>query len=247
MKNFVVNLDHRPEKYERFLKTNEGCGIAFERFPAVDGSQLTDQEVMEMRIVAPGSRFTRGAVGGTASMSRIWKLVAQQNAPALVFEDDCILRHDINAHLATLLPSLGNWDMLALGYNTDSVLDVELAPGMKSMMVFRPQYPNDESESAFQKSTSQVSAFRLNCCFGPAGYVLSPAGAQKLLQLILPMDNRPVAVEALGRVLLTTGADGMGNSIYSSINAYVCFAPLVLPRNQKATSTVQTSDARTWG
>ena len=52
MKNFVVNLDRQPEKFERFLKRNEGCGIAFERFPAVDGSKLTDEEVMAMGIVA---------------------------------------------------------------------------------------------------------------------------------------------------------------------------------------------------
>src|SRR6476620_2535177 len=122
MKNFVVNLDRQPEKYERFLTRNEGCGIAFERFPAVDGSKLTNEEVMAMGIVAPGSRFAPGTVGGTASMSQIWKQVAEQDEPALVFEDDCTIRHDILPRLATLLPSLGDdWDMLVLGYNTDSI------------------------------------------------------------------------------------------------------------------------------
>jgi GR25 family glycosyltransferase involved in LPS biosynthesis len=251
MKNFVVNLDRQPEKYERFLKRNEGCGIAFERFPAVDGLKLTNEEVMAMGIVAPGSRFAQGAVGGTASMSLIWKLVAEQDEPALVFEDDCTIRHDINAHLARLLPSLGDWDMLVLGCNTDSVLDLELAPGMKSIMVFRPPRPDDVSDAAFQRSTSQVAAFRLNCCFGPGGYVLSPAGARRMYPYWLPMDHRLVTIEALGnRALPTMGADMMANSIYPFVKAYACFAPLVVPRNDSATSTTQShiaSAARTWG
>jgi GR25 family glycosyltransferase involved in LPS biosynthesis len=265
MKNFVVNLDRQPEKYERFLKRNEGCGIAFERFAAYDGLQMTNEEVMAMGIVAPGSRFAPGTVGGTASMSRIWKLVAEQDEPALVFEDDCTIRHDIQARLATLLPSLGDWDILVLGYNTDSVLDIELAPAvmstsmpglelvpsMKAMMGFRPQRPDDLSDSVFQRSTSQVAAFRLNSCFGPGGYVLSPVGARRMYPYIFPMDNRVVTIEALGnRALMTMGADMMGNSAYRLVKAYACFAPLVVPRNDAVTSTTQShvaSAARIWG
>jgi GR25 family glycosyltransferase involved in LPS biosynthesis len=265
MKNFVFSLDRQPEKFASFLKRNEGCGIAFERFAAVDGSQLTDQEVMAMGIVAPGSRFAPGTVGGTATVSRIWKLVAEQDAPALIFEDDCTIRHDVLGRLATLLPSLGDWDILVLGYNTDSVLDVELAPGimstsmpglevvpsMRAMMGFKPQHPDDLSDAAFQRSTSQVAAFRLNCCFGPAGYVISPAGARRMYPYIFPMDNRAVTIEALGhRVLTTMGADMMMNSTYRFVNAYACFAPLVVPRNDAATSSTKShvaSAARTWG
>jgi GR25 family glycosyltransferase involved in LPS biosynthesis len=265
MKNFVVNLDRQPEKFASFLKRNEGCGIAFERFAACDGSQMTNEEVMAMGIVAPGSRFAPGTVGGTASMSRIWKLVAEQDEPALVFEDDCTIRHDISARLETLLPSLGDWDVLVLGYNTDSILDLELAPaitstsmpglesvpGMKAMMVFKPRHADDLSDAVFQRSTSQVAAFRLNCCFGPGGYVLSPAGARRMDPYYFPMDNRVVTIEALGnRALTTMGADMMGNSIYRFVKAYACFAPLVVPRNHAATSTTQShvaSAARIWG
>ena len=263
MKNFVVNLDRQPEKYETFLKRNAGCGIAFNRFAAVDGSKLTNEEVVAMGIVAPGSRFAPGTVGGTASMSQIWKQVAEQDEPALVFEDDCTIRHDILPRLAALLPSLGDdWDMLVLGYNTDSILDVEMAPAlampgleqepsMKAMMVFRPQRPGDRSDAVFQRSTSQVAAFRLNACFGPGGYVLSPLGARRMYPYWLPMDNRMVTIEALGnRSLMSMGADMMGNSIYRYVKAYACVAPLVVPRNNAAASTTQShipSAARIWG
>jgi len=57
-----------------------------------------------------------------------------------------------------------------------------------------------------------------------------------------------VQIEALGnRMLPTTGLDGMGNSVYRFMQAYACFAPLVVPRNDNATSTTYTHDARAWG
>ncbi|MDH6260849.1 glycosyltransferase family 25 protein [Bradyrhizobium sp. BR13661] len=248
MKNFVINLDRHPEKFARFLERNAGCNIAFERFAASNGLEMTDEDVMAMRLVAPGARFTRGAVGGAASLWRILNWIAGQNEPALVFEDDCTVRHDIIARLEMLLPTLGNWDLLVLGCNTDSVLDLELAPGMKSMMVFRPARPDDRTDAAFQAANSQVAALRLNTCFGPAGNLISPAGAKRLLELCYPMDNRPVQIEALGnRMLPTAGLDGMGNSVYRFMQAYACFAPLVVPRNDNATSTTYTHDARAWG
>jgi glycosyl transferase family 25 len=246
IKNFVISLDRQPDKYESFLKRNTGCEIAFERFSASDGSQMTDQDVMALGLVAPGARFTKGAVGCAASHWRIWKWAAEHGVPALVFEDDATIRHDINERLATLLPALGNWDYVALGYNIDSVLDVEFAPGMRSIMVFMPKRPDDKIDAEFQRSKTQVAAIRLNTCFGTAGYVVSPSGARKLLELCFPMDNRSFSVPSLGRTLAATGIDHMMNVIYGGIEAYACFAPLVVPRNDHASSTVQTADAREW-
>jgi GR25 family glycosyltransferase involved in LPS biosynthesis len=246
MKNFVVTLDRQPEKFESFVKRNAGCGIAFERFSASDGSQMGDQDVMATRLVAPGTQFTKGAVGCAASHGRIWKWAAEENAFALVFEDDAAIRYDISTQLAALLPTLGSWDFLTLGYNTDSILDLELAPGTKSIMCFNPQYPNDQDYAAFQSSTAQVAAFRVNGYFGGGGYVISPEGARRLLELCFPMDNRAVYISGLGREVQTTGLDGMMNSIYPYVNVYACFAPLVLPGNNKAISTTYTGDARTW-
>jgi GR25 family glycosyltransferase involved in LPS biosynthesis len=248
MKNFVLNLDRRADKYESFLRQNGACGIAFERFSASDGSQMSEADVMALRLVAPGARFTRGAVGCAASHSRIWKSVVEQGVPALVFEDDAAIRHDVNERLATLLPALGNWDYVAVGYNTDAVLEVEPAPGMKTVMTSLPKRPDDRTVALFQGSTTPVGAFRLVTAFGTSGYVVSPAGARKLLQLCFPIDNRSYARTLFGQTVEVpvSGIDHMLNCVYDSVEAYACFAPLVLPHNDVANSTTQTGDARGW-
>lgn len=247
MRSFVINLDRQPAKYESFLRRNAASKLGFERLSASDGSRMSDGEVMAQQLVAPGTRFTRGAVGCAASHRLVWSWVAEQGVPALVFEDDATVRHDLNERLAELLPALDNWDYVTLGYNIDSVLDIEFAPGMKSMMAFSPQHPNDQTDADFQSSTTPVAAFRLNTCFGTPGYAVSPSGARKLLQLCFPMDNRQYKVPLLGRELGVVGIDGMMNCIYPSVAAYACFAPLVMPRNDTATSTtIQAADLRSW-
>ena len=246
MKNFVINLNRQPEKYESFLQMNAGTKIAFERFEASDGASLSPKDVVEMKLLAPGAKLTPGAVGCAASHFRIWVQTVESGVPALVFEDDVIIRDDIKERLDSLLPTLEDWDYITLGYNTDSILDLELVPGMTSRMMFLPKYPNGENAASFQKSTAQVAAMRLNNCFGTPGYVVSPEGARKLLKLCFPMDNRTFPVPALNRTLPAVGVDGMMNTIYSSIQAFACFAPLVVPKNDHATSTVQTGALRRW-
>ncbi len=246
MKSFVINLNRQPEKYESFLRLNGGTKIAFERFDASDGALISPKDAVGMKLVAPGAQLTAGAVGCAASHFRIWVRTIELGVPTLVFEDDAIIRDDINQRLDLLLPTLKDWDYITLGYNTDSVLDLDLAPGMRSMMMFLPKHPTDENAAAFQRSTAQVAAIRLNNCFGTPGYVVSPAGALKLLQLCFPMDNRTYPVPALNRMLGVVGVDGMMNTIYNSIEAFACFAPLVVPKNDHATSTVQTGAFQRW-
>ena len=246
MKNFVINLGRQPERYDNFLRLNAATKIAFERFDASDGVLLSREDAVGMKLVAPGTQFTPGAGGCAASHFRIWQQTVESGTPALVFEDDAILRNDIKERLDVLLPALTNWDYIALGYNTDLVLDLDWAPGMRAMMVFQPKYPNDENAAVFQVSTAQVAAIRLNNCFGTPGYVISPAGARKLLQLCFPMDNRSYPVPAYNATGKVIGIDSMLNTVFASVRAFACFAPLVVTKNDQATSTVQTGAAQLW-
>lgn len=114
-------------------------------------------------------------------------------------------------------------------------------------MVFTPKQPSNESAEVFQRSTAEVAAFRLINCFGTAGYVVSPRGAKRLLELCFPMENRFLRVAALNRTIPVLGVDGMMNFIYNSIEAFACLSPLVIPKNNNAVSTtVPTGEIPRW-
>jgi len=246
LKNFVINLNRRPERYDSFLRVNAATKIAFERFEASDGASMSSEDVGRMKLVAPGTRFTPGAIGCAASHLRIWQQTVESETPAVVFEDDAVLRNDAKERLEVLLTTLTSWDYIALGYNTDIILDVDWAPGMRAMISLQPPYPNEEHAAVFQVSTAQVAAIRLNNCLGIPGYVVSPAGARKLLELCFPMDNRSYPVPAYNSTGKVIGIDAMMNAVYGSIRAFACFAPLVVSKNEQATSSIQTKDAQLW-
>lgn len=237
MKNFVINLNRQPEKFDNFLKLNAGCGIAFERYEACDGAALAEQDAVRLQIVVPGTKFTKGSIGCAVSHYRLWQQAVELNEPILVFEDDAAIRDDFNAVLPALLENLPPWDYFTFGYNTDSILDIDFGKGMSSALAFAPKRPSAQDQRDFVKSNAPVSVFRLNNCFGTCGYAISPAGARKILRLCFPMDNRPITIMALKRTFPAFNFDCIMNDIYKRIDAYACFAPLVLPRNDVAVST----------
>jgi GR25 family glycosyltransferase involved in LPS biosynthesis len=237
MKNFVINLKRQPEKFDNFLKLNAGAGIAFERYEACDGAALAEQDAIDMKIVVPGTKFSKGSIGCAVSHYRLWQQAVEINEPILVFEDDAAVRDDFNGIYPALLAALESWDYFTFGYNTDSILDIEWARGMTSAIAFAPRQPSPANQQDFVKSTPPVAAYRLNNCFGTCGYAISPSGARRLLKHCFPMNNRQITIQALKRTFPAFNFDCILNDVYGRIEAYACFPPLVLPKNDVAVST----------
>ena len=75
--------------------------------------------------------------------------------------------------------------------------------------------------------------------FGLCGYVISPAGARKLLARCFPMDNRMVDFPGTGNRFAVFSIDSMMNAFFRALDAYVFIGPLALPLNDWANSTVE--------
>jgi GR25 family glycosyltransferase involved in LPS biosynthesis len=238
---WVLNLARTPERLKWFREQNAGVEVSIERFDAIDGSTLDPRAVVANGIVAAGSRFTPGAVGNAMSHRAIWSESLARQRPALVFEDDAVLRHDIGAVLPRLVSQVqDNWDIVLLGYNTDSVIELKLwEGGIHLRAAFSVAAPTAAHLTAFAASREPVELFKLSRAFGCCGYAISPRGAEKLLSKCFPMDNRVLPIPALGRSITLSAIDGMLNAFFDSISAYACFTPLVMPINDRASSSVQ--------
>ena len=115
-------------------------------------------------IVTPGTKFTKGSIGCAISHFRLWQQCIEKNEPILVFEDDAAVRNDFNEALPKLLAELERWDYVTFGYNTDSILDVEIAGGMGAALAFSPQYPSEGLLRDFVRAAKPAAAYRLNLC-----------------------------------------------------------------------------------
>lgn len=129
---FLINLDRRPDRLETTTRLLEERGYKdVIRFPAVDGSKLSDQQLTElvnpnaMNAIIKGERtqhheLSRGAVGCYLSHAGVWEKCGV-NKSIIIFEDDTkpsLSQSQLNSILSTC-PD--DWDIILFGgqYNID--------------------------------------------------------------------------------------------------------------------------------
>lgn len=228
---FVINLDRQPGRLADFYEWNSGCGLSIERFAAVDGHKLDERA---RRAIAKSDRVTRGMIGSCSSHKQLWEYARNASRPTVIFEDDVVLRADIRTVLPPLIAGIGRpWDIVLLGFNTNSLLVVR--PGEPVLTRRLPKYPTGHELKEFKSSRDIVALARLSYTFGIGGYVLTPTGAKKLLDLCFPIDDELVVTLPYFTIPVK-GLDYMLNLFYRDIQAYICVPPLALSPNDQKTS-----------
>lgn len=103
LKTFLINLDRRPDRLQFVKKQLDDLSIPFERFPAVDGTTLTEAQksiLDQQRFLLECKKIpVMGEVGCALSHRAVWQRMVDENLThALILEDDI--------HIASQLPSL---------------------------------------------------------------------------------------------------------------------------------------------
>lgn len=236
---FVINLKHQPERLKAFFQRNSPSNLHFHHFEAVDGAQFRAGDIPD-GIVAKGTHnYSPGAIGAAMSHLALWQLCIEQNKSLVVFEDDAYLRYDFKAQLTSLSAQVVEWDFILLGYNTDSVLELSIAPGIDFGGLFSVRYPTINDLTGFAKTNNPVGLAPLNLAMGLCGYAVAPGGAEQLIEHCFPMDTRPVHLRCINRTFLAYGIDCMMGTFYRNIRAFVCIPPLVMTPNDQNASTIQ--------
>lgn len=233
--SFVINLDRQPDRLVEFQRRNADSGLTIQRFAAIDGGALDEKD---RRAVARTDEFTKGMLGSACSHKALWERAAAGGRPIIIFEDDAVLRLDVCTALTTVIRDIrGFWDILLLGFNTDAAVAARVANKFVNSATF-PRYPSAEYLSGFRLSTEASAPARLISAFGICGYAITPRGAQRFLERCFPMDKRTLHLLGFPPVRVS-GIDSMMNAFYGSLDAYVCFPPLVMTPNEQATSATR--------
>ena len=240
----VISLPRTPQRLARFHKWNEPTGIRFEHLKAVDGRALR-LDLLDPSILAPGTtHYKRGSVGSALSHRMLWDRCASGEVPYLICEDDAALRADAATAIPALMAGVPHgWDMICLGYNADALLDLDLGEGIRLRCAFPRGNPTPEQLGRFGTMQNPVGAARLANFFGLCAYLLSPAGARRLLDLCFPLDNRVIHVDSSERPIGVSTLDGRINAHLAEIVAYAAVPPIALPDNDAASSVKADSPA----
>jgi glycosyl transferase family 25 len=178
MQAYLINLDGDHERLAHFKRQAKLAGIEFERLSAVDGRKLAPEDYQ--KLISPKFEFapmTPAEFGLLGSHRKAWECFLQTNQQnAAVFEDDAILAPDLGAALTEIDRAKVPFDIVKLETTRRTVV---------------------LSQSGETLSSGYQLHQLLTWHGGTAGYVISRAGAEKLLSWKAePHDTSTAATDA---------------------------------------------------
>lgn len=237
MEILVINLDRCPERWSEFQTVNAHLKNA-ERFPAVDGRTITHEVLLQRGLFEEPILYAPGPIGNALSHLRVWERAAKQPAYTTVVEDDAIVHKDFAAIAPRMIESLpADWDIALWGWNFDAVMGMDLFPGTPCALRFSQNAMREHWQS-IQQATIQPAFHKLHYAFGVVSYSVSPKGALKLRKALLPLKPFYNKISALDIEVQNDAIDSALASVYSQINAFACFPPLIITKNEHAKSSV---------
>lgn len=228
MNIFVISLERSTERRDKF-DSNNSKYIKYTYHNAVDGKLLNIND-LNKEIFTKGSRnYSNGAVGCALSHLQLWDKCIELNLPIIIMEDDAIVSHNFNSHINNLMNNMvpKKWDIIQLNYNFDSVLSYNNTNYETCNCIFNQTKLTKNDIQIFVKSKINTTIAKLNHCFGTSAYIINPSGAKILKEKCFPLDNRILNIPFLNNLMCGT-IDGMMNSVYKDISAYVCIIPFVI-------------------
>lgn len=120
----MINLPRRPERRQKMEQSFLELGMDVEHFAAVDGSQLTEENLIELGVKFLAGYadpfhnrpMTLGEIGCFLSHYRVWeRIVADDLAEVLVLEDDIRFEPYFKERAASIMyeaRQIGGWDLM---------------------------------------------------------------------------------------------------------------------------------------
>ena len=229
----VIHLSRATERKKRFFALNKIDSLHFELVEGIDSRHLDCDELKRQNLIKAGTTFRTPGCGLTHR--KLWLQSVETQTPLIVCEDDAVIRRDFREQFSKCMSVLPkDWDFLLLGYNFDSILDVDIIAGTERLSGrFTNKRLATSGLKIFQKSSAPVSVLPLRNAFGTPGYAVSPAGARYLLENVFPLRNVPVTIPYYGRNMESRSIDTMMNGLYRKMKAFACVPPLIVTPNQR--------------
>lgn len=234
----LINLDRSTDRLREFTALNRHLR-EIGRWSAVDGSTLDLPSLIEQGLVAPDTpnQFSKGSLGSALSHIGLWEQAIETQQPLTISEDDAIFHRDFESHAGSVLERLpADCDIVLWGWNFDAAILFAMLPGVSPCLASFDQRLLRAGIARFQVQPVSPQPFRLMMAFGIMCYTIFPSGARALKQACVPIRSEGCFFPALQRTITQHSLDITMAVVYPRINAYVCFPPIVVSKNDYAKS-----------
>lgn len=234
----VISLSRTPDRLEKFKKINSH--IDFEVFNAIDGKSIDKEAEAISAFFEKDLIYTNGAYGCALSHIHLWIECIEKNQVITVLEDDVILHKDFYNHHRNIMDTLPtDWDICLLSWNLDSYLVTEvIKPNIPELTLLNQDHLI-ENFDLYRNAKLHPIPKKLLRAFGTSAYSISPNGARKIIDKIIPLRDFYVYFYGINKHIRNNGIDIAMNNLYPEINSFVASPPIAFPINEHATSTIQ--------
>jgi glycosyl transferase family 25 len=174
---YIINLKRSVERRNCIVDHLTGLGVDFQIIEAVDGSAISDAEMLDRNktgIWKDGSRtryMFKGDIGCVLSHLKIYqKMIDEGIGTVCILEDDIECRKELRDFLNTENLMTSEWDLLYLGHHT--------------------QYSEKEAWS-IKKEKLRIGGFSLGepveLPRGSYGYLIKKEAAEKIMRNVYPV------------------------------------------------------------
>jgi GR25 family glycosyltransferase involved in LPS biosynthesis len=225
LKTFVINLERRPDRFEKFERNSEQINfLKYNKFFAIDGMKLKPTEQLQRIFENNDYNMRKGMVGCALSHIKLYiDLINDENASVyLILEDDIDFVPEFQIKFMNVIQQLQifkNWDLAYLGHH----IYPHLVTDETYNKIIPPKIEKWNSELSLQNSKG-----------GTGGYLITKNGAKKLLDFI-------------NKNGMTNGIDTVQQKSADTLKVFYCIPHLIYSEcyvggdnNTKADTDIQT-------
>lgn len=226
----VINLDRSFERLKRFLKLNSHLTDVV-RVPAVDGSTLDREALIQSGYINRDLPYSPGALGCALSHLKLWEMAAFEDRSITILEDDAVVSYQFENRARGVLSIIrGDWDIVQWGHVFNPLyLWVDHGVSKARLNGYgMKKYQGMQEQQQFQVEDVLSVPLKLLHSFGTQGYSISAKGARSALEYCLPLRNRIIEFPDAGVRTQDEGIDVALCGLYPTLNAFVCIPPLVI-------------------
>jgi hypothetical protein len=220
-------------RFTPFRQVNEGV-IGIQEFPAINGGKASRHELAEAGILAADAPYDTAAIGTLLSHLSLWKMAVVEDRPLTICRDNAVFNNKFAATHDVLLGFCRDrFDIVYWGWNFNAALKYDLmACGIQSVL-FCDQWSSSDLLARFKQIDIYPAIYKLHEIYGLVCYTVSPKGARKLIERVLPVKAASVVSASSRRPVPNIGIDVSMNGIHSQIDSLVCIPPLVAAPNDE--------------
>jgi glycosyl transferase family 25 len=225
IESYVMTIDTECDRFRRFEDLNDH--LNFQAFEGIHGSKLNYADCVRQGFItadcAASGLVSPGHLGAAISHWTLWWKSIYEQKSLLILEDDVATHREIETWIEGS-DICRDADLILFGINTDSVLETVSPEGVHQITMFGESHPGYDSiaETLSLTRTSDVRAWKLLKAFGLCCYLVTPRGASKLVEQILPLRLEGVPVPLVSDNLAGIGVDRRPNAVLENMDAYVC-------------------------